>query len=60
MFFDQGGDGGADHVGIEELCDGSTVCIVEDSASDSCVRGMYRSDRAVMLGYGTMLFETFS
>lgn len=56
MFFDWGGDGGADHVGIVESCDGSTVHTIEGNTSDSCARRSYRVGSASILGYGTPLY----
>lgn len=56
VFFDWGGDGGADHVGIVESCDGSTVHTIEGNTSDSCARRSYRVGSASILGYGTPLY----
>lgn len=56
VFFDWGGDGGADHVGIVESCDGSTVHTIEGNTSDSCARRNYRVGSASILGYGTPLY----
>lgn len=56
VFFDWGGDGGADHVGIVESCDGSTVYTIEGNTSDSCARRNYRVGSASILGYGTPLY----
>ena len=49
------GGGGADHVGIVESCDGSTVHTIEGNTSDSCARRSYRVGSASILGYGTPL-----
>lgn len=57
VFFDWGGDGGADHVGIVEFCDGSTVHTIEGNTSDSCARRSYRVGSASILGYGTPLYQ---
>lgn len=56
VFFDWGGDGGADHVGIVESCDGSTVHTIEGNTSDSCARRSYRVGSASILGYGMPLY----
>ena len=56
VFFDWGGDGGADHVGIVESRDGSTVHTIEGNTSDSCARRSYRVGSASILGYGTPLY----
>lgn len=56
VFFDWGGDGGADHVGIVESCDGSTVHTIEGNTSDSCARRSYRVGSTSILGYGTPLY----
>ncbi len=56
VFFDWGGDGGADHVGIVESCDGSTVHTIEGNTSDSCARRSYRVGSPSILGYGTPLY----
>ena len=56
VFFDWGGDGGADHVGIVESCDGSTVRTIEGNTSDSCARRSYRVGSSSILGYGTPLY----
>lgn len=57
VFFDWGGDGGADHVGIVESRDGSTVHTIEGNTSDSCARRSYRVGSASILGYGTPLYQ---
>ena len=49
------GGAGADHVGIVESCDGSTVHTIEGNTSDSCARRSYRVGSASILGYGTPL-----
>ncbi|WP_206390927.1 C40 family peptidase [Olsenella sp. An285] len=56
VFFDWGGDDGADHVGIVESCDGSTVHTIEGNTSDSCARRSYGIGSASILGYGTPLY----
>ncbi len=55
--FDWGGDGGADHVGIVESRDGSTVHTIEGNTSDSCARRSYRVVSSSILGYGTPLYQ---
>jgi cell wall-associated NlpC family hydrolase len=53
IFFDWGGDGNADHVGIVEYAEGEYVHTIEGNTSDSCARRTYRLDSASVLGYGT-------
>ena len=41
IYFDWGGDGIADHVGIVESCDGSTVYTIEGNANNACKQLSY-------------------
>ena len=41
IFFDWGGDGVADHVGIVESCDGNTVYTIEGNANNACKQLSY-------------------
>jgi hypothetical protein len=38
IFFDWGGDGNADRVGIVEYAEGEYVHTIEDNTSDSCAK----------------------
>ena len=53
IFFDWGGDGVADHVGIVESCDGAYVYTIEGNSSDSCCRKSYPVGYYEIYGYGT-------
>ena len=53
IFFDWGGDGIADHVGIVESCDGSTVYTIEGNANDTVKRLSYSAGNIKIMGYGT-------
>lgn len=55
VFFDWGGDGTSDHVGIVESCDGSTVFTIEGNSGDACQRNSYGINSASIMGYGTFL-----
>ena len=52
IYFDWGGDGVADHVGIVESCDGSTVYTIEGNANNACKRQSYAVGDRRILGYG--------
>ena len=54
IFFDWGGDGVADHVGIVESCDGSTVYTIEGNANNACKQLSYAVGDRRILGYGTI------
>ena len=54
IYFDWGGDGIADHVGIVESCDGSTVYTIEGNANDAVKRLSYAVGDRRILGYGTL------
>ena len=54
IFFDWGGDGVADHVGIVESCDGSTVYTIEGNANNACKQLSYAVGDRRILGYGTL------
>lgn len=53
IYFDWGGDGIADHVGIVEFCDGSTVYTIEGNANNACKQLSYAVGERRILGYGT-------
>lgn len=53
VFFDWGGDGVSDHVGIVESCDGSTVFTIEGNSGDACQRNNYDIIWPYILGFGT-------
>lgn len=57
IFFDWGGDGVSDHVGIVESCDGTTVFTIEGNSGDTCQRNSYDVDSASIMGYGTSLCQ---
>ena len=52
IFFDWGGDGVADHVGIVESCNGSTVYTIEGNANNACKQLSYAVGDRRILGYG--------
>ena len=54
IYFDWGGDGVADHVGIVESCDGSTVYTIEGNANNACKQLSYTVGDRRILGYGTL------
>ena len=54
IYFDWGGDGVADHVGIVESCDGSTVYTIEGNANNACKQLSYAVGDRKILGYGTL------
>ena len=54
IYFDWGGDGIADHVGIVESCDGSTMYTIEGNANNACKQPSYTVGDRRILGYGTL------
>ena len=54
IYFDWGGDGIADHVGIVESCDGSIVYTIEGNANNACKQLSYAVGNRRILGYGTL------
>ena len=54
IYFDWGGDGIADHVGIVESCDGSIVYTIEGNANNACKQLSYAVGDRRILGYGTL------
>ncbi len=54
IYFDWGGDGIADHVGIVESCDESTVYTIEGNANNACKQLSYTVGDQRILGYGTL------
>lgn len=52
IFFDWGGDGVADHVGIVESCDGSTVYTIEGNANNAVKPLSYAVGNYRIMGYG--------
>ena len=54
IYFDWGGDGIADHVGIVESCDGSTVYTIEGNANNACKQLSYAAGDRRILGYGIL------
>lgn len=57
VFFDWGGDGVSDHVGIVESCDGATVYTIEGNSGDACQRNSYSVNSSSILGYGTPVYQ---
>ena len=55
IYFDWGGDGIADHVGIVESCDGSTVYTIEGNANNACKQLSYAVGDRRILGYGVLV-----
>jgi cell wall-associated NlpC family hydrolase len=56
VFFDWGGDGISDHVGIVESVDGEYIHTIEGNTSDSVARRTYRPDSASIQGYGVPIY----
>jgi cell wall-associated NlpC family hydrolase len=56
VFFDWGGDGSSDHVGIVEYAEGEYVHTVEGNTGDSCARRSYRIDSVKIQGYGVPIY----
>lgn len=54
IYFDWGGDGVADHVGIVESCDGSIVYTIEGNANNACKQLSYAVGDRRILGYGVL------
>ena len=52
IYFDWGGDGVGDHVGIVESCDGSIVYTIEGNANNACKQLSYAVGDRRLLGYG--------
>lgn len=52
IFFDWGGDGWSDHVGIVVATDGQTVQAVEGNSSNSVARRTYHINSSSIMGYG--------
>ena len=56
IFFDWGGDGVPDHVGIVEKTEGGTVYTVEGNSGDACRDNSYPVGDARIYGYGVPLY----
>lgn len=54
IFFDWGGDGVSDHVGIVEYCDGGIVYTIEGNADDACMQLAYSVGSSKIMGYGVI------
>lgn len=52
IFFDWGGDGVSDHVGIVEKCESGIVYTVEGNSSDAVNQRQYAVGAGTILGYG--------
>lgn len=52
IFFDWGGDGTSDHVGIVESVENGVVHTIEGNASDTCARRSYSVGSSSIMGYG--------
>ena len=56
IFFDYDHNGSANHVGIVESCDGSTVYTIEGNASDAVKRLSYSANYGGIAGYGSSIW----
>ena len=56
IFFDWGKNGGMDHVGIVEYCEGGIVHTIEGNTGDACKRKQYSVDGENILGYGLPVY----
>ena len=56
IFFDWGGDGIADHVGIVEKVDGDFVYTIEGNTDDQCRENRYYLASTSIFGYGLPLY----
>ena len=52
IFFDWGGDGITDHVGIVEKCENGTVYTVKGNSGDACKQRTYAVGSSSIYGYG--------
>jgi cell wall-associated NlpC family hydrolase len=52
IFFDWGGDGTSDHVGIVESSDGTTIYTIEGNNGDAVRRASYNINSSVVMGFG--------
>ena len=52
IFYDWGGDGETDHVGIVEKCENGTVYTVEGNSGDACRQRSYPVGSSSIYGYG--------
>lgn len=52
IFFDWGGDGTIDHVGIVEKCEDGVVYTVEGNSGDACKQRSYPMGSSCIYGYG--------
>lgn len=57
IFFDWGGDGIPDHVGIVEKTEGGTVYTVEGNSGDACRENSYPVGDARIYGYGVPMYS---
>lgn len=57
IFFDWGGDGVSDHVGIVESCDGTYVYTIEGNSSDAVRRLSYLVGSYKIEVYGLLMVE---
>lgn len=57
IFFDWGGDGVPDHVGIVEKTEGGTVYTVEGNSGDACRENSYPVGDARIYGYGVPMYS---
>jgi len=56
IFFDWGGDGSCDHVGMVEYAENGVVHTIEGNSGDSCRRQSYPIGSSVIVGYGTPIY----
>lgn len=57
IFFDWGGDGVPDHVGIVEKTEGGTVYTVEGNSGDACRENSYPVGDVRIYGYGVPMYS---
>ena len=57
IFFDWGGDGVPDHVGIVEKTEGGTAYTVEGNSGDACRENSYPVGDAWIYGYGVPMYS---
>jgi cell wall-associated NlpC family hydrolase len=57
IFFDWGGDGISDHVGIVESSDGTTIRTIEGNNGDAVRRASYSINSSVVMGFGILGYQ---
>ena len=56
IFFDWGGDGTIDHVGIVEKCENGMVYTIEGNSGDVCRQQCYPVGSGSIYGYGVAVY----